>query len=104
MRALRDEGLLPRIISGTSGGAIISAIVCCRCDDELEEVLCPSFARRMDACEGSICRKLARVLRGHTALDVETSRQRMARLTMGDTTFLEAFTRTGPVTLIVVQD
>lgn len=33
--ALRRQGLLPKIISGTSGGAAIAAYVCCRTDGEL---------------------------------------------------------------------
>jgi hypothetical protein len=32
---LRRQGLLPKIISGTSGGAAIAAYVCCRTDGEL---------------------------------------------------------------------
>ena len=31
----RRQGLLPKIISGTSGGAAIAAYVCCRTDAEL---------------------------------------------------------------------
>lgn len=38
-QALYYSGLLPRIISGSSAGALIAAFVCTRTDFELEEVL-----------------------------------------------------------------
>ena len=37
--ALQREGLLPRIIAGTSAGSIVAACVCSRKDDELRELL-----------------------------------------------------------------
>jgi len=40
-RTLLAEGILPRIVSGSSGGAAIGAMLCTHSDDELEELLSP---------------------------------------------------------------
>nr|WP_180204821.1 DUF3336 domain-containing protein [Pseudomonas sp. SbOxS1]NYU04817.1 DUF3336 domain-containing protein [Pseudomonas sp. SbOxS1] len=41
LKALVEEGLLPKIISGSSAGSLIAAIVCTHRDDELLEHLLP---------------------------------------------------------------
>ncbi|RKP26007.1 hypothetical protein SYNPS1DRAFT_28275 [Syncephalis pseudoplumigaleata] len=41
VRCLKECRLLPRIISGTSSGSIIAAIVCSHKDDEVEQLLLP---------------------------------------------------------------
>ena len=46
-----DANLLPRIITGTSAGALIAAMTCTRTDEELKEVLVPELANRISACE-----------------------------------------------------
>ena len=39
VRALLELGMLPQLISGTSGGAVVAAAVATRTDDELRHVL-----------------------------------------------------------------
>ncbi|KAI5476279.1 patatin-like phospholipase domain containing protein [Pseudohyphozyma bogoriensis] len=51
VRALLDANLLPRVITGTSAGAIVAAFICTRTDDELKEMLIPAIADRITACE-----------------------------------------------------
>lgn len=34
-RALWEKGLLPKIMSGASGGALVAALVCCKNEEEL---------------------------------------------------------------------
>jgi NTE family protein len=41
VRALLDADLLPRVMSGSSGGAIVGSIVCSHTDEELRELLKP---------------------------------------------------------------
>ena len=41
IRGLAQEGLLPRIVSGTSAGSVVGALVCTRTNDELPHVLDP---------------------------------------------------------------
>jgi predicted acylesterase/phospholipase RssA len=40
-RALLEEGILPHIISGTSAGSVVGAILCTRTDEELKRDLKP---------------------------------------------------------------
>lgn len=42
VKALLDEGLLPRVISGTSSGAVVAALTCTRTDEELRAALNPT--------------------------------------------------------------
>ncbi|CAG8801891.1 2998_t:CDS:2, partial [Gigaspora rosea] len=50
VKALFDADILPTIITGTSAGALIAALVCVRTDDELAQVLRPELCQRLTAC------------------------------------------------------
>jgi Domain of unknown function (DUF3336)/Patatin-like phospholipase len=49
-KALLDAGELPEIITGTSGGALVAALIATRTDEELKELLVPALAHRIRAC------------------------------------------------------
>ena len=49
-RALLDASLLPDVITGTSGGALVAALVATRTDQELENLLVPALAHHIKAC------------------------------------------------------
>lgn len=49
-RALLDASLLPDVITGTSGGALVAALVATRTDQELEKLLVPALAHHIKAC------------------------------------------------------
>jgi predicted acylesterase/phospholipase RssA len=51
VKAFLDAGLLPRVITGTSAGGLIAALVCTRTDDELNLLLVPDLANKITACE-----------------------------------------------------
>lgn len=51
VKAFLDADLLPRVISGTSAGGLVAALVCTRTDAELRELLIPELADRISACE-----------------------------------------------------
>ena len=51
VKAFLDADLLPRVISGTSAGGLVAALVCTRTDEELKELLVPELANRITACE-----------------------------------------------------
>jgi hypothetical protein len=51
VRALLDANLLPRVIAGTSAGALVAALVCTRTDAELRRLLVPKLAARFSAVE-----------------------------------------------------
>ena len=50
VKALLDRSLLPDIVTGTSGGALVAALVCTRTDEQLRALLVPSLAHRIKAC------------------------------------------------------
>lgn len=51
VKAFLDADLLPRVISGTSAGGLVAALVCTRTDAELKHLLVPELANRITACE-----------------------------------------------------
>jgi predicted acylesterase/phospholipase RssA len=51
VKAFLDAGLLPRVITGTSAGGLIAALVCTRTDEELKSMLVPEMAHKITACE-----------------------------------------------------
>lgn len=51
VKAFLDAGLLPRVITGTSAGGLIAALVCTRTDAELKRIIVPELAKRITACE-----------------------------------------------------
>lgn len=53
VKALLDASLLPDVITGTSGGALVAALVATRTNDELSKILVPALAVHIDACEES---------------------------------------------------
>ena len=77
MKALHEQGLLPRIIFGSSAGAIVAAFVCTRTEEELTELFRGgdplSSAIKLDFFDpvGSLERKLRRVIRTGHLMDVE---------------------------------
>lgn len=91
-RALWREGLLPDIISGSSGGAIVGSILCASDDEELDRALDPEHLPGIDEQEGWINQLLAHVRPERvTAADVwQTLEEHLP-----DYTFQEAFERTG---------
>lgn len=46
VKALLDASLLPKVITGTSGGALVAALVATRTDEELKSLLVPALAYR----------------------------------------------------------
>lgn len=66
IKALLLEQLLPNLISGTSGGALVAAFVCVRTSDELLECLNSDIYQYFTSCNESFLKKLSRLIRtGH---------------------------------------
>ncbi|CAK7273188.1 Lipase 5 [Sporothrix epigloea] len=107
LKALFDRGLLPRIISGTSAGSIVAAVVCTRSEEEIPELL-ERFAHGDLAVftdkenPDSWLTHIGRAIRDGAWHD---SRHiaRVMRDLMGDITFQEAFNRTRRILNITVS-
>jgi predicted acylesterase/phospholipase RssA len=51
VKAFLDADLLPRVVTGTSAGGIVAALLCTRTDAELKQLLVPELANKITACE-----------------------------------------------------
>lgn len=97
VKALLDAALLPRIVTGTSGGALVAALVCTRTDAELSQLLVPALAAKITACQDGTLTWLRRWLRTGARFDAVDWARRCCWFTRGSTTFREAYQRTGRV-------
>ncbi|ANB14136.1 Tgl5p [Sugiyamaella lignohabitans] len=97
VRTLLDNGLLPKIISGTSGGGLVAALVGTRTNAELDELLVPELADKITACWEKFPAWFFRWYKTGARFDAVDWAQRSCWFTMGSMTFLEAFQRTGRI-------
>ncbi|GAA6019369.1 hypothetical protein JCM10207_001274 [Rhodosporidiobolus poonsookiae] len=97
VRALLDEGLIPRVVTGTSAGAIVAALLCTRTNPELETLLVPSLADRITACSEPFAVWAKRAWRTGARFDTVQWARKASFFTMGSMTFREAYERTGRV-------
>lgn len=103
---LLKQGLLPRIISGTSAGAIFASIICIHHDDELEDLLVllnkdfDIFEKRGE--EETPLMQIRRFLKYGTFFDNKYLTQTLRTL-LGDLTFQEAYYRTRRILSVTVS-
>jgi predicted acylesterase/phospholipase RssA len=97
VKALLDSGNLPEIITGTSGGALIAALVATRTDQELRRLLVPSLAYRIRACQDGISIWARRWWKTGARFDSIDWARQCAWFCRGSLTFREAFERTGRI-------
>jgi predicted acylesterase/phospholipase RssA len=105
VKCLHENGMLPRIFSGSSAGSIVAALVCTRTDEELPRVFDPANIN-MEAIErrgeGTLKRRLSRLRRTGFFFDISVL-QECIRANSGDVTFLEAYNRTRRVLNVTVS-
>ncbi|PHH60697.1 hypothetical protein CDD81_1349 [Ophiocordyceps australis] len=97
VRALLDQDVLPDVITGTSGGALIAALVATRTNEELKQLIVPALATRINACSESIRVWFPRWWRTGARFDSVDWAARCSWWTRGSMTFREAFERTGRI-------
>lgn len=97
VKALIDTGQLPQIITGTSGGALVAALVATRTDAELEKLLVPALAYRIKACQDSLSVWVRRWWKTGARFDSLDWARQCAWFCHGSLTFREAFARTGRI-------
>lgn len=96
-KALLDADLLPSIISGTSGGALVAALLATRTNEELKKLLVPALAFRITACHDPFSVWFKRWWREGARFDSVDWAKRCAWFCHGSLTFLEAYERTGRI-------
>lgn len=97
IKALLDNNLLPKIISGTSGGGLVAALACTRTDEELKKLLVPQLARKITACEDPWYVWLPRWWKTGARFDSISWARKSNFFTRGSLTFSEAYKRTGRI-------
>ncbi|KAJ4286133.1 hypothetical protein N0V90_013482 [Kalmusia sp. IMI 367209] len=96
-KALLDAGLMPEVITGTSGGALVAALLGTRTDDELKKLLVPALANRITACHDSFWVWFTRWRLTGARFDSVDWAKRCAWFTRGSMTFREGYQRTGRI-------
>ncbi|CCH42997.1 Patatin-like phospholipase domain-containing protein [Wickerhamomyces ciferrii] len=107
LAALLEENVLPRIISGSSAGAIVASILCVHDNDEIMELMETIVEQKFNIFEeqGSIKSTLlclSRFLKYGTWYDNKNLQDTMIDF-LGDLTFREAYNRTGRILNITVS-
>ncbi|KAH8815902.1 acyl transferase/acyl hydrolase/lysophospholipase [Xylogone sp. PMI_703] len=97
IKALLDANLLPDVITGTSGGALVAALVATRTNEELKALLVPALAARIDACSEPFTVWGPRWWKTGARFDSVTWARKCSWFTRGSMTFREAFERTGRI-------
>lgn len=97
IKALLDAGELPEIITGTSGGALVAALVATRTEEELRRLLVPALAYRIRACHEGFTTWARRWWRTGARFDSLDWARQCAWFCHGSLTFREAFERTGRI-------
>ena len=90
-KALWEHGLLPKVISGSSMGAIIAAAICARDDEGLGEFF--AHPDQLDT-RGLVPAGLAKMWQNRALLDPDAL-LKVIREGCGDCTFAEAYARSG---------
>ncbi len=97
VKALLDANLLPDVITGTSGGALVAALVATRTNDELKALLVPALAGRINACSEPFTTWIPRMWRTGARFDSIDWAKRSSWFCRGSMTFREAYERTGRI-------
>lgn len=97
VRALLEQGLLPNIVTGTSGGGLVAALVCTRTNEELTKLLVPELADKITACWEPFPFWVRRWYRTGARFDSIDWARRSCWFTRGSMTFREAYERTGKI-------
>lgn len=90
-KALWDQGLLPKIMSGSSGGSVVGAIVCTHKDDELEPFFDPEHLSGLSDSGGQPEKGL---FGSAKRLPAKKIREQLSKI-IPDLTFQEAYELTG---------
>ncbi|KAI9003748.1 hypothetical protein BC832DRAFT_518402, partial [Gaertneriomyces semiglobifer] len=106
-KALYESNLLPRVISGSSGGSIVAAVLSTRTDEELVRAFDPrninlNFFENPESRKAGTAAKLHNFVQDGVVYDIEILREAV-RDNIGDITFQEAFNKTRRILNITVS-
>jgi len=102
IQTLLNHDCLPKVISGTSSGAIVAAVICTRTDLELKEILQPEhIIEHLDSFQSPISERIHRFLREGCLFDQQIWLEKLQWFTKS-LTFLEAYRHTGRILNVTV--
>eukprot|EP00042_Codosiga_hollandica_P042073 m.381034 g.381034 ORF g.381034 m.381034 type:complete len:630 (-) comp56239_c0_seq2:52-1941(-) len=109
IKALFEAGMLPRVISGSSAGAIVGSILCSLTDAEIAEfnetnvppLKSPHFFHRAGQ-HPTPWQRIARLWKEGTLCDIEVLKECM-RENLGDITFQESYDKTNRIMNVSVN-
>jgi predicted acylesterase/phospholipase RssA len=107
LAALTEGEILPRIISGSSAGAIVASVLCVHNQDEVVDLLQNIVEKNFNIFDDSTKKEgflkcLSRFLKYGTWFDSDNLKRTMIDF-LGDLTFREAYYRTGKILNITVS-
>ncbi len=91
VKTLLDQGLLPRVISGSSAGSLVAGVLGCHSDEELEHFYEPSNVHFEAEREANL---FSRMLGSSPQIDAGDLERLIARM-IPEMTFQEAYEKTG---------
>jgi predicted acylesterase/phospholipase RssA len=97
VKALIETGELPEILTGTSGGALVAALVGTRTDHELKQLLVPALAYRIRACHEGFTTWIRRWWNTGARFETLDWAKQASWFCRGSLTFREAYQRTGRI-------
>ncbi|KAI8898928.1 acyl transferase/acyl hydrolase/lysophospholipase [Globomyces pollinis-pini] len=98
LKALFENGVLPKIMTGTSAGALMAATICTRTDDEIRnEIFVPTLIDTVVCCNDDIWTRIDNIWNNGAMFTSERFRSSADWFTKGDMTFLEAYEKTGRI-------
>ena len=104
IRALLETGCLPHIVSGTSAGSVLGAVLCTRTDEELVKDLMPEVIHKYMTCFARPWKeRIKSVWKTGNMFSVDEWDNLIKWFTNGDMTFEEAYQRTGRVFCITLS-
>lgn len=92
VNVLLEQGLLPRVISGSSAGALVAGVLACHTDEEMVALRDPAILRNEASQDVGFFRRL--LTGGGPSISLEDLEQLIERL-VPDMTFEEAYAKTG---------
>jgi len=98
IKALHEQGLLPRVISGSSAGSLVAGVVGTRTDAELGALFEPGGI----SLEAFQFVSLRKVMTGNALMD-PAQLERCLALNVGDDSFVEAFERTRRIVGVTIS-
>ncbi|KAL7626714.1 hypothetical protein AAE478_003488 [Parahypoxylon ruwenzoriense] len=97
VKALLEADLIPDVITGTSGGALVASLVATRTNDELKQLLVPALSHKIKACSEPISTWFPRWWKTGARFDSVDWARQASWWSHGSMTFREAYQRTGRI-------